>query len=261
MIARLEEVYLKYMAHEPDSKVIREIEINVPEGMEFTCDFIIQNISSDSKLMDEKYLHVPDENSLRFIHLIYEYLKYPDNPNLIDSLLNAEIPRLTMIDNYYRILFVGMKNKLSHPGYLDRNFIMSDYGLKTKEEKAIFFLRCMSNCFLEINGFLNGTTPYYSRAYSIIKSFPKFDGLPYYLYDSFDFPDFNLVIRNYEPPESYKAYFLRRYFSLLLYHIDCLDALSEDVGEKKGIISKSIINRQDLYKYSTNAERLNGLMQ
>ena len=72
--------------------------------------------------------------------------------------------------------------------------------------------------------------PNTKKAFDYIKKFPKFNGLKYYQFTDLNFPDFETLIEADNGKESYKSYYIDKYYDLLLSHLFCLQ--KEEASEK-----------------------------
>lgn len=95
-----------------------------------------------------------------------------------------------------------------------------------------------------------------SKAYGNIKKFPTFNGRPYYQYRNFYFPDIEMDIVTGKGVQSYKSYYLNKYYEVLLYHLICLDKEQGTDHEKYDLLLGSILKDRDLYKYTKYKEAL-----
>lgn len=137
---------------------------------------------------------------------------------------------------------------------------MNDYNLKNDTEKGIFFLRCMEFCGKNIWGLINIAKPMNTKgAYELITKFPTFNGLKYYQYNDFNFPDFDMVIVKDKGLMSYKGYYIDKYYETLLNHLLCLKKESKPEKEYNELLLGSILRDKDLYKYSKKKDILENL--
>ena len=232
------------------------------------CRFHCADHHFKNKILTTPYLKRPDNQTLKQLYIIRAVNlnlseKEPlDNDHLIDSLQNAEIPVYELVDNYYGLLFTAVGNK-NQPFNLSKvNFKMNEYDLKDDTEKAIFFFNCMSLCGINIWGFINIAKPMNTKkAYEYIKKFPKFNGRPYYEYQDFYFKDFEMEIVKSNGVESYKSYYLNKYYETLLYHLLCLNVEGASQKEIDDLMLGSILKERSLYPYTTYKETLEGLFK
>lgn len=223
-LIELAKIYRNFMfRNSPTSSIFQQLaEIKSPELIN-TTKFIKETISTGNKLTTTEFLKLPDETTLKYVYITRKISwniseEAPkDNNKIISDLLEKEIPRYELIDCYYDMLFcgVGNKNQPFDLSYLD--FQMNKYDLKDDTEKGIFFLKALDLCGTFIWGYINIVNPpNYSKALPLIEKYPKFNGQPYYQYLDFGFPDFEMVIEEDKEKESYKSYYLNKYYDTLL---------------------------------------------
>ena len=268
-LIKLGKAYKDYMfRNTPEKKYLKKFVKAYPESLQQEANFIKQNITSDNKLLDNQFLSIPDETVLKNIYIIREVnliLREESeiSPNeLVDSLKLVEIPRYELIDNYYGMLFTGVGNKNQPFDFSKNDFYPDQYGLKDQVEKGIFFLECMDLCGTNIWGFMNIVNPpNTSKALSFIKKFPKFNGRPYYQFTDLFFKDFEMVIIKDEGIQSYKSYYLDKYYETLLSHLICLDQEGGTEEEIRDILLGSILKEEELYKYTKHKDILESIFQ
>lgn len=245
---------------------IKKIHTDVPESLKTATDFIAQAITSKNKLLTPTYLNRPDDNVLKQLFVIRTMElrmrdgKLFENQKIIDSLLNTDVSTYEMMDNYYEMLFTAVGNKNQPFNFSNVDLKLDEYQLQDETEKGIVFLRCMSYCGKIIWGYMNIINPpNTSKAYKNIKLYPKVNGLSYLTYDDFNFPDFEMTIIAGEKPQSYKAYYIDKYYEILLTHLIC--NVTEGGSEKElvDLMGVSILKDENLYQYSTNKDVLEEL--
>lgn len=249
--------------NEPTKEVFKDIKADVPENLKAATDFIVQTITTNNKLLTQQFLSRPDDLTLkqifiiRAIHLNLREENKADNNQLIDSLTAANIPTYELVDNYYGMLFTAVGNK-SQPFDLSKvDFKLKDYRLKDETENGILFLSCMNYCSTIIWGFMNIVKPPNTqKAYDIIKKYPKFNGRPYYQYTDLYFTDFEMNIVKDQGIQSYKSYYLDKYYETLLSHLICLDRENGTEKEINDLLLGSILKDNNLYKYSKYKDTL-----
>jgi hypothetical protein len=268
-LIELGKAYKNFMfMSEPPKDVLTKLSSTIQPELAATNDFIIQTITTKNNLLEAKFLKLPDANTLKQIYII-RAINYNirnedqiDNTKLIDSLQAKDIPRYELVDTYYDILFNGVGNKNQPFNFKKVNFNLDDYGLLNDTEKGIFFLEAMSLCGTSIWGYINvPKPPNYKLAYEFIGKFPKFNGLEYYEFTDLNFPDFEMVLDESKGKESYKGYYLNKYYETLLYHLICL---KNGIGPEKDIqkvMIGSILKDESLYKYSKNKDILDDLFE
>ena len=250
----------------PPKGFAKDLKAGMPENLQVTADFIGQTITSDNDLLKEKYLTLPDAGTLKNIFIIravthnarQEYRI--DNNKLIDSMKAADISRNELISNYYDMLFIAIGNK-NKPFNMSRvNFNLNNYNLTNDTERGIFFLQCMSLCGSMIWGYINVVKPpNTATAYDYIRKYPKFNSLNYYQYTNLYFPDFEITIN--DKRESYKNFYIDKYYELLLNHMTVLQEEGANEEAIRDLILGSILKDQVLYKYSKKKDRLEKILQ
>lgn len=268
-LIKLGKAYKDYMfRNTPEKKYLKKFTKTYPSSLQQEVNFIKQTISSDNKLLDKKYLSIPEQVVLKNLYIIREVNlilreEFEMTPNeLVDSLKKVDIPRYELIDNYYGMLFTSVGNK-NQPFDLSKNdFNLDQYGLKDETEKGIFYLSCMDLCGTNIWGFMNVVKPpNTSKALSLIKKYPKFNGKPYYQFTDLYFKDFEMVIVKDEGLQSYKSYYLDKHYETLLSHLICLDKEGATKEKIRDLLLGSILKDEKLYKYTKHKEILESIFQ
>jgi hypothetical protein len=185
-----------------------------------------------------------------------------ENNKLIDSLTTKQIPVYELLDNYYAMLFTAVGNK-NQPFNLSKTDIkIGDYNLKDDTEKGILFLQAMKHCGTTIWGYMNiAKPPNTLKAYDHIRLFPKFNGRPYYQYTDLYFADFDMNILKDKGLQSYKGYYLDKYYETLLSHLLCLSRESGSEKEKNDLLLGSILKEKNLYKHTKYKEVLEDIFK
>jgi hypothetical protein len=155
------------------------------------------------------------------------------------------------------MLFSGIGNK-NQPFDLSKiDFRIDNYELKNDTEKGIFFLKTMQFCGTTIWGYMNVVKPpNYKKALQYINNYPKFNGQQYYQYLDFGFEDFEMEIEKDKGIESYKHYYINKYYQTLLYHMMCLNQKKKYKKKRENLLLGSILKEKNYYKYSKNKETL-----
>ena len=260
----LGKTYKNYMFHnDPPKDVLKDLKADVPENLKVATEFIVQTITTKNKLLTQPYLSRPDDKVLKQIYIIrainlnMREENQVDNNKLIDSLLNKDIPTYELIDNYYGMVFTAIGNKNQPFNLSKTDFKMNEYNFKDDTEKGIMFLRCMDFCGLTIWGFMNIVNPpNTAKAYNNIKKFPKFNGQVYYQYNDFYFTDFEMNIVKDKGMQSYKSYYLDKYYQILISHLICLHKENGSEKEKNDLLLGSILKDRNLYKYTKYKDTL-----
>lgn len=254
----LAKVYKDFMfRNEPTKEILKDLKSDIPENLKVATEFIVQSIMIKNKLLTQPFLSRPDDKVLKQIFIISEINlnlreeNRVDNNKLIDSLLNKDIPIYELVDNYYGMIFTSVGNKNQPFNLSKTDFKMTEYNFKDDTEKGIMFLRCMDYCGMTIWGFMNIVNPPNTvKAYNNIKKFPKFNGQPYYQYTDLYFTDFEMNIVKDKGIQSYKSYYLNKYYETLLFHLICLNKENASEKEKINLLLGSILKERNLYKYT-----------
>jgi hypothetical protein len=257
-LIELGKTYKDFMfRNEPSKDVFKDIKEGVPENLKTATDFIVQTITTKNKLLTQEFLSRPDDQTLKQIFIIravnlnLREENQVDNNKLIDSLTIENIPTYELVDNYYGMLFTAVGNKNQPFDFSKIDFKLKNYNFKDETEKGIFFLRCTRDCNSVIWGYMNVVKPPNTqKAYDNIKKYPKFNGRPYYQYIDFYFTDFEINIVKDKGIQSYKSYYLDKYFETLLYHLICLNKEGGTEKEKNDLLLGSILKERNLYKYT-----------
>jgi hypothetical protein len=253
---------------EPPKETLKNLKENMPSDFIKTSDFILQTLTTKNDLLKTDFLKLPDSKTLKNIYIV-RAINYNireeyqiDNNKLIDSLKLKDIHRNELVDAYYDILFTSVGNKNQPFNMKKVNFELNNYNLENDTEKGIFFMECMNLCGTSIWGYINiPKPPNYKEAYNLIELFPKFNGLNYFEYTDLNFPDFEIIIDSDKGKESYKGYYINKYYETLLYHLICIkNGFGSEKDFEKLLIS-SILKDQSLYKYSDSKEILESLFK
>ena len=266
-LIELGKAYKNFMfKNEPDKNSLKDLKSNVTENVKVTTEFIVQTIMTNNKLPTQTFLKRPTDQVLKQIYIIrainhnLREENQIDNNYLIDSLTTKDIPVYELIDCYYGMLFTAVGNKNKPFDFSTVDFKIKDYNLKDDTEKGIFFLRCMNFCGTLIWGYMNIAKPINTqKALEFINKYPKFNGQPYYQYNDFYFTDFEMIIVKDKGLQSYKNYYIDKYYETLLYHFLCLNKENRPEKEKNDLLLGSILKEKNLYKYSKQKELLESL--
>ncbi len=241
--------------------------INSPK-LTKTIAFIKETITSNNNLTTEKFLILPDEETLYQIYIIRRVNwnireeNPKDNNELISELIEKKVSRYELIDSYYSMLFSGVGNKNQPFDLSEIDFRPDNYELKDDTEKGIFFLKSMQFCGTTIWGYMNVVKPpNYKKTLSYINNFPKYNGQLYYQYLDFGFPDFEMEIIKDKGIESYKHYHINKYYQTLLYHMMSLNQKKKYKKERENLLLGSILKEKNYYKYSKNKQTLEGFFR
>lgn len=268
-IIELGKIYRDFVfRNNPTDLTLKQIdEINSPELLT-TKDFVKECITLNNSLTSEKFLKIPDEQTLLNLYLIMKVNanvreKEPkDNTELLKEWRNKNVHRYELVENYYSMVFTGIGNKNQPFDLSSVNFIIDNYELKDDTEKGIFFLTAMDLCYLQIWGYMNVVKPpNYKKALTSIEKYPKFNGQEYFKYKYFGFPDFEMQIEKDKGKESYKNYYINRFYNTLIYHHQCLNQKRKTKKEAENLALSSILKEKNYYEYSKNQDYLNGLFR
>jgi hypothetical protein len=249
--------------NEPTKDILKDIKSDVPDNLKIATEFITQTITTKNKLLSHSFLSRPDDRVLKQIYIIrainlnFREENQVDNNKLIDSLSSKNISTYELIDNYYGMVFTAVGNKNQPFNFSKIDFKMKDYNFKDDTEKGILFLRCMDYCGKTIWGYMNVVKPANtSKEYDNIKKFPQFNGQTYYKYTDFYFADFEMNIIQDKGIQSYKSYYLDKYYETLIYNLICQNKEGSSEKEKNDLLLGSILKERNLYKYTEYKETL-----
>jgi hypothetical protein len=265
----LGKIYKDFMfRNEPTKDILKDIKSDVPENLKVATEFITQTITTKNKLLSQSFLSRPEDKVLKQIYIIRAInlnLRQENQVNsnkLIDSLSSKNISTYELIDNYYGMVFTAVGNKNQPFDLSKTDFKMKDYNFKDETEKGIMFLRCMDYCGKTIWGYMNVVKPANtSKAYDNIKMFPKFNGQHYYQYTDFYFTDFEMNIIQDKGIQSYKSYYLDKYYEILLSNLICQNKEGGSEKEKNDLLLGSILKERNLYKYTKYKETLESIFK
>lgn len=268
-IIELGKIYRNYnFQNNPNELVFKKMDAISASELEKTKLFVRECISPKNKLTSEVFLKLPDEQTLLNLYLIMKVnanvrQKEPkDSIELLSEWRTKNVPRYELIENYYSMVFAGIGNKNQPFNLSDTNFIIDNYNLVDDTEKGIFFLSAMNLCYYQIWGYMNVVKPpNYKKAKANIDKYPKFNGQEYYKYLSFGFADFKMQIEKDKEVESYKNYFINRFYKTLIYHHQCLNQKRKTKPEAENLTLSSILMEKNYYEYSKDQEYLNGLFR
>lgn len=268
-LIELGKAYKNFMfRNEPPKGFVKDLQANIPKNLKVASNFIAQTITTDNNLLKQLYLSLPDDQTLKFVYIIrlinYNIRKETqiDNNKLIDSLKTTSIPKNELVDSYYSMLFASVGNKINPFDFSMVDFKLNEYNLINDTEKGIFFLQCMDYCGKTIWGYMNVVKPANTeKAYDFIKKYPKFNGLKYYQFTDLNFPDFEMIIVEDKGEQSYKSYYIDKYYDVLLTHLKCLNKEEAKEKEIDDLLLGSILKDSNLYKYTKHKETLENIFK
>ncbi len=263
-LIELGKAYRQFMfRNNPPSEFLESLNKYDSTTLAYPAKFIREAIRENSSILSDTYLKRPSDVDLKFLYIIVHinYNLREDNPRnnneIIKDLENKNLLSQDLVDNYYSMLFACYGNKVKPFDMSKINFDLNSYGLKDDTEKSIFFLEVMRLCGLQIWGFINiAKPPKYDLAMEIINKFPRFNSLPYYQYLDLNFPDFQINIESQEKVQSYKDYYIDKYYETLLNHLTCLSETNQDNEKINDLVLGSLLKEENFYKYSKNEKIL-----
>jgi hypothetical protein len=266
-LIELGKVYKQFMfRNNPPEAVIASLEKYDNTELSFAAKFIKETIKSNSNILSDEFLKRPGDIDLKFIYIVRQVNlnaikeKPKDNSELVNDLLEKEVATPELVDNYYSLLFTAYGNKVRPYDLSKVDFQLNNYGLKDETEKGIFFLVSMRLNGLMIFGYMNIVKPpNYEKAFELISKFPMYNGSPYFQFTDLNFPDFKIKIESEGKPESYKGYYINKYYETLLSHLYCL----RNKGEKEKIydlVLGSILREEIYFKYSKKEKEIKQLL-
>jgi len=266
-LIELGKAYRQFMfRNNPPSEFLKGLEKYDSTELAYAAKFIREAISENSSILSDPYLKRPSDKNLKYLYIIVQ-INYNirkenprDNNELINELENRTILTQDLVDNYYSMLITCYGNKVRPFDMSKVNFDLNSYGLKDDTEKAIVFLEVMRLCGLQIWGYINVVKPpNYELAMEYINKYPKFNSLPYYQFLDLNFPDFKINITSQEKVQSYKEYYIDKYYETLINHLTCLNETNQDKEEAYDLILGSILKEENFYKYSKDEKKLKKL--
>ncbi len=266
-IVDLAKIYRNFMfMNEPTSSTFKQLELIQSEELAITTKFITAAISTDNDLATLEFLKIPEDQTLKFIFIVRKVNwnireEDPrDNEELIAEIMEEDISRYEIVNSYYDMLFAGVGNKNKPFDLSEMNFEIFSYGLQDETEEGIFFLNAMDLCGMMIWGYMNVVKPpNYKLALQYINKYTKFNGQTYFQYLDFGFMDFDLVIDKDKGKESYKYYYIDKYYNTLLSHLECLSQKKKQDKARTELLLGSILKEKNYYKYSKKKKGLESL--
>ena len=267
-LIELGKAYRQFMfRNNPPSEFLQKLDIFENSELSFPAKFIKETITPNNSILTEPFLKRPSDKDLKYIYII-ENINYnirkekpKDNNELINDFLKKDIPPQVLVDDYYSMLITSFGNKNQPFDMSKVNFDINSYGLDNTE-KSIFFLEIMKQCGTQIWGYMNVVKPpNYSLALEYINKFPKFNSLPYYQFLDLNFPDFKTNITSDSKTQSFKEYYIDKYYETLLNHLACLRETNQGKDKIYDLMLGSLLKEQNYYKYSKNENQLKDLFK
>jgi hypothetical protein len=266
-IIEMGKYYRQFMLrNSPPDNVVSSFATYTDTELAYTAKFIKETLVTNNKLLTPEFLNRPNDKDLKYIFIVrqvnYNIRKEnpEDNDVLVKELLNKEIPVNELVDAYYSIFFSSVGNKLQPFDLSNVNFEINNYHLKNDTEKGIFFLESMNLNGTTIWGYINiAKPPRYQEALNYINRYPKYNGSLYYQYLDFSFPDFKLKITSEKKEESFKEYYINKFYDTLLNHLISLNKTGADEKLKNDLILGSILKERNYFKYSKYKDILNSI--
>lgn len=259
--------YRQFMfRNNPPENVLGSLDKYDNTELAFVADFIQETIRPGSNVLSNKFLHRPTDKDLKQIYIVQQINlnvrkeKPIDNNKLIEGLNKKEISTQELVDNYYSMVFAAYGNKVNPYDLSKTDFQLNNYGLKDETEKGIFFLESMRLNGLLIFGYMNIVKPpNYSKALEYINKYPKYNGSTYYQFIDLNFPDFKINIESETKQQSYKEYYIDKYYETLLSHLDCLREAGE-TDKIYDLVLGSLLKEEIYYKYSKREKDIKKLL-
>jgi hypothetical protein len=267
-LIELGKAYRQFMfRNNPPNDYLQSLNKYETTELSYAARFIKEAITPKNSILTDNFLIRPSDKDLKYIYII-EHINYNvrketprDNNELIKDLLKKEISSQDLIFDYYSMLITSNGNKNKPFDMSNVNFNLNSYGLNDTE-KAIFFLEVMKECGTEIWGYINIVKPpNYTLALEYINKYPKFNSLPYYQFLDLNFPDFKTNITSESKKQSYKEYFIDKYYETLLNHLACLGETHQDEKTIYDLMLGSLLKEQNYYKYSKQEDKLKDLFK
>jgi hypothetical protein len=268
-LIELGKAYRQFMfRNNPPSDFLQKLEKFENTELSFPAKFIKEIITPNNLILADSFLTRPSDKDLKYIYIIKNINdnirkeKPKDNNDLINDLLKSDILPQVLVDGYYSMLITANGNKNQPFDMSKINFDINSYGLKDDTEKSIFFLEVMSQCGAQIWGYMNIVKPpNYSLALEYINKYPKFNSLPYFQFLDLNFPDFKTNITSDSKTQSFKEYYIDKYYEILLNHLTCLRETKQGEDKIYDLMLGSLLKEQNYYKYSKKENQLKDLFK
>jgi hypothetical protein len=262
-IVELARIYKKFCyRNAPSSETYTQLKALKNPQLKASVEFIRQAVTENNNLNSKNFLACPDTATLKYLHAIRETSirlgeEDSDNLEIARQAVNSNPSVFEMVDAYYYMLFSSLLYKNGSFNWSKVNFQLDKYRLPDEGQKGIFVLQLVNACSKALGEMVSADSVNHEQVYNAIQKFPKINGQAYFKYTDFNFPDFEKTI--VQEPQSYKSYYLDRYYTLLLRHLDCIEnctTLPNAAKEKEELIMTSILNEGAYYKYSQDAQAL-----
>ena len=260
-----------------DNRTIAHIETYKDTKLETVANTIKELCTKKNNILDEEFIYRPDSITLKYFHTIIMinfnmFDKKPkDNKQIAMKYLNKDVSVYEQIMHYYSSIFTSITNKHTEIIRTDSgmvinkslddlshiNWYLDDFGFKDETEEAIFFLVFIK--FKERNIVPSITEPKYEFIYESINKLPKINSKPYYYYQNFFFKDVKMNINKRK--QSFKKYYLKIYYNLLLTHYFALVSLKKPQSEVYELLLSSILKDRNYYKYCDNKDILKDIFK
>ncbi|HMS10167.1 MAG TPA: hypothetical protein PKE66_11825 [Pyrinomonadaceae bacterium] len=228
-------------------------------------DTIVALGKGDGTILDSKFLHRPGDDDLYFWYVIREihYNRVSETrkprPNLEvgQETIAKKIDSRWLLDNYYYRIRGGIASYFNEADLSKLDIKVDELGFKDKTERAIFFFNIMEALaggrFMAL--MISGNE---QKILTFTDRMPSFNGKPYYMFDEFDYPDFEWI--GYEKVESYNQRHFERLYMTLFAHFEA-ESDFRDKRKAEEILRNSILSNRDYFKYSGMQKRLESLMK
>lgn len=267
-LIELGKAYRQFMfRNNPPAEFLKGLEKYDSTEIAYPAKFIREAIKENNSILTDTYLKRPSDKDLKYLYIVVRinYNLRKDNPRnnveLINELLKKDLLTQDLVDNYYSMLIACYGNKVKPFDMSKVNINLNSYGLKDDTEKAIVFLEVMRLCGLQIWGYINiAKPPKYELSLEYINKYPKFNSMPYYQFLDLNFPDFKINIESQDKVQSYKEYYIDKYYETLLNHLTCLVETNQDNEKMYDLVLGSLLKENNFYKYSKEEKRLKKLL-
>lgn len=213
---------------------------------------------SDKNLLSPKYLNRPDNEELQIWYVIAEVqdsrndsLNTKTDEQIAKDVLAKKVDERLLVHTYYRMLEGGVGFLSNEMDMSKINIETDKLGLKNDTEKGIFFLN-MSHALVTRFRVLNQLKKP-EKLMEFAAKLPQFNGMPYYKFTGFDYPDFEY--ENDVEKSTYNTLHVGDYYEAVISHFM---AIAEKGGSElaRDIYFNSILAQPELFKYSSAKDML-----